>query len=84
MPKTAALDPIEMEIGTRVRRRRRTIEMPQQQLADAIGVSQQQMQKYELGTNRIAVSTMIRIASVLRTSVAALVGEDDAALEELD
>jgi transcriptional regulator with XRE-family HTH domain len=68
-------DPIDVAVGARIRLRRRLLNLTQKQLAEKIGVTFQQIQKYESGGNRVATSTMVKIAAVLRTSVAALVGE---------
>ena len=50
--------------------------MTQKALGDACGVSFQQIQKYERGSNRVSASMLVKIAAILETSVAALVGED--------
>lgn len=55
--------------------------MTQAQLGDAIGVSFQQVQKYERGVNRVSASTLMKCADALDTSVAALCGEDGIAPE---
>ena len=47
---------IDMEIGSRVRMRRISIGMSQEKLGDMLGLTFQQVQKYEKGTNRISVS----------------------------
>jgi transcriptional regulator with XRE-family HTH domain len=51
--------------------------MSQNALAEAIGVSFQQVQKYEKAWNRISLSTASRIAETLGTSVGDLMGEND-------
>jgi transcriptional regulator with XRE-family HTH domain len=68
-------DPIDVAVGARIRLRRRDIKVSQSKLADAVGVTFQQVQKYERGANRISASMLVRTASALRTSVAWLVGE---------
>ncbi|MEX0627022.1 MAG: helix-turn-helix transcriptional regulator, partial [Cucumibacter sp.] len=50
------LDPIDQGVGERIRARRRQLRMSQTRLGKAIGVSFQQIQKYEKGTNRISAS----------------------------
>ena len=59
----------DIKIGQRVRARRLEIGMSQERLAEAIGVTFQQCQKYEHGANRIACSRMIDIAAALNAPV---------------
>jgi transcriptional regulator with XRE-family HTH domain len=68
-------DPIDVEVGARVRVRRRWMGLSQQELADAAGRTCQQVQKYERGANRISASMLVKIAKILETTVASLVGE---------
>lgn len=56
---------IDRGIGERIRARRLEIGMSQEKLADAIGVTFQQVQKYEKGVNRVAASTLFAIAQAL-------------------
>ncbi|MCD8562933.1 MAG: helix-turn-helix domain-containing protein [Alphaproteobacteria bacterium] len=60
---------IDQEIGQQIKKRRQKAGMSQSLLAQAIGVTFQQVQKYESGKNRISVSMMIEIAKVLQCSV---------------
>jgi transcriptional regulator with XRE-family HTH domain len=60
---------VDKEIGTRVRTRRMVIGMSQEKLGDMLGLTFQQVQKYEKGTNRISVSRMIEIAKVLGVDI---------------
>jgi transcriptional regulator with XRE-family HTH domain len=69
-------DPIDVAVGARVRIRRRWLGFSQTQLATALGITFQQVQKYERGSNRISASMLVKIAAKLETTVAALVGED--------
>ena len=69
-------DPIDVAVGARVRTRRRATGFSQTQLAQSLGITFQQVQKYERGANRVSASMLVRIAAKLETSVAALVGED--------
>ncbi len=69
-------DPIDIAVGARIRTRRRASGYSQTQLADSLGITFQQVQKYERGANRVSASMLVRIAAKLETSVAALVGED--------
>lgn len=57
--------PIDIHVGSRLRLRRSLIRMSQQKLADAVGVTFQQVQKYERGTNRISISRMYEMANAL-------------------
>lgn len=70
------LDPLDIAIGIRVRARREALRITQAELARQIGVTFQQVQKYEKGANRIAASRLLRIAGVLQTTAASLMGED--------
>jgi transcriptional regulator with XRE-family HTH domain len=72
-------DPIDIAVGARIRTRRRATGLSQTQLAESLGITFQQVQKYERGANRVSASMLVRIAAKLETSVAALVGEDGAA-----
>ena len=69
---------LELAIGARLRTRRRQLGLSQSDLAEKLGVSFQQVQKYERGANRVAASTLVAAAEALGTTVAALVGEDGA------
>src|SRR3712207_2672757 len=60
-----APNPIDQHVGSRVRMRRMLIGMSQEKLGEALGLTFQQVQKYEKGTNRIGASRLHRIASVL-------------------
>lgn len=71
-------DPIDVEVGRRIRLRRKALGMPMSAIADHIGVSYQQCEKYEKGANRVSASMLVRIAQRLETTVGALVGEDGA------
>ena len=67
---------LEREIGARIRARRRQLGLSQSQLANQLGVSFQQVQKYERGANRVAASTLVATAQALGVGVGWLVGED--------
>ena len=62
-------NPIDMYVGSRVRMRRILLGMSQGKLADAIGLTFQQVQKYEKGTNRMGSSRLQQIANVLKVPV---------------
>lgn len=55
----------EEEVGKRIRAHRLSAGMSQEMLAEALGVTFQQVQKYERGTNRVAVSRLMDIATAL-------------------
>jgi transcriptional regulator with XRE-family HTH domain len=68
-------DPIDVEVGLRIRIRRKLMNLSQSALAEHLGLTFQQVQKYERGTNRVSASMLVRIAQKLDTTVGALVGE---------
>jgi transcriptional regulator with XRE-family HTH domain len=57
--------PLDVEIGMRLRQARIRLSLTQTDLAKAAGISFQQIQKYERGDNRIAISTLARLRPVL-------------------
>lgn len=63
---------IDEQIGANVRKLRNALGMSQQRLAEMLGVTFQQVQKYEKGSNRVAGSTLFRIAQVMNLPVGAL------------
>ncbi|MBB3406388.1 transcriptional regulator with XRE-family HTH domain [Rhizobium sp. BK316] len=68
---------IDTYVGMRMRRRRQLLGMSQERLAEQIGVTFQQVQKYEKGINRIGASRLQKIAEALRTSPAFFFEQDD-------
>jgi len=60
-----AANNIDVHIGSRVKLRRMMIGMSQEQLGDALGLTFQQVQKYEKGLNRIGAGRLYRIAQIL-------------------
>lgn len=60
-----APDPIDVEVGARIRSTRKSQDISQQDLADAIGLTFQQVQKYERGSNRVSASKLVHIAQAL-------------------
>jgi transcriptional regulator with XRE-family HTH domain len=75
---------MELAIGARMRTRRRQLGLSQSELAETLGVSFQQVQKYERGANRVAASTMIAAAQALSTTVSWLVGEESSGRDDDD
>ena len=62
-------DPIDVHVGQRVRARRKMLGLSQTQLGKELGVTFQQVQKYERGTNRIGSSRLFRMAASLDVPV---------------
>jgi transcriptional regulator with XRE-family HTH domain len=65
-----APNPIDKHVGSRVRMRRMMLAMSQEKLGDALGLTFQQVQKYEKGTNRIGASRLQQISHILQVPVA--------------
>jgi len=63
-------NPIDKHVGARVRMRRMMLSMSQEKLGDALGLTFQQVQKYEKGTNRIGASRLQAISHVPQVPVA--------------
>lgn len=62
-------NPIDIHVGSRVRLRRTMSGMSQEKLGDALGITFQQIQKYEKGANRIGASRLQEISNVLSTPI---------------
>ena len=62
-------NPIDKHVGSRVRMRRMMLSMSQEKLGDALGLTFQQVQKYEKGTNRIGASRLQQISLILQVPV---------------
>ena len=69
-------NPIDIEVGARVRLRRNMLGLSQEKLGESLGVSFQQVQKYEKGSNRISASKMQKISEVLKTPISFFFGAD--------
>ncbi len=65
-----APNPIDKHVGSRVRMRRMMLSMSQEKLGNALGLTFQQVQKYEKGTNRIGASRLQQISQILQVPVA--------------
>ena len=61
--------PVDRHVGLRIRMRRKEIAVSQERLAEALGITFQQVQKYERGANRVSASKLWEIARALKTSV---------------
>jgi transcriptional regulator with XRE-family HTH domain len=66
---TKSPNPTDKHVGGRVRMRRMMLSMSQEKLGDALGLTFQQVQKYEKGTNRIGASRLQHIADILQVDV---------------
>ncbi len=62
-------NPVDLHVGTRVRLRRQVLKMSQEKLGDQLGVTFQQIQKYERGANRVGASRLWRMSQVLDVPV---------------
>ena len=58
-------NPIDVHVGTRIRLRRTLLGISQAALAEAIGLTFQQVQKYEKGANRVSSSRLVDLANAL-------------------
>jgi transcriptional regulator with XRE-family HTH domain len=67
--KKATLNLIDKHVGGRLRMRRMMLDMSQEKLADAFGITFQQVQKYEKGTNRISASRLQHAANLLQIPI---------------
>ncbi len=61
--------PVDVHVGARVRQRRTLLGMTQTGLGDALGLTFQQVQKYERGTNRVSASRLYDLSQVLDVSI---------------
>ncbi|MGP1253907.1 MAG: helix-turn-helix domain-containing protein [Kiloniellales bacterium] len=62
-------NPVDVHVGQRVRQRRTLLGMSQEKLGEAIGLTFQQVQKYERGANRVSASRLYDLARVLDTDI---------------
>lgn len=70
MPSKKKPNPIDIHVGSRVRLRRMMLGMSQEKLGESLGITFQQIQKYEKGTNRIGASRLQHIATIMQVPVA--------------
>jgi transcriptional regulator with XRE-family HTH domain len=75
MPKR--IDAYDIRLGKRVRAYRLSLGMSQSALAEKVGVTFQQIQKYENGANRMAGGRLKKVAAVLGLPIATLLGENE-------
>ncbi|WEX09257.1 helix-turn-helix domain-containing protein [Chelativorans sp. AA-79] len=62
-------NPIDVHVGSRIRLRRNMLGVSQEKLGESLGITFQQIQKYEKGTNRVGASRLQAIASILNAPV---------------
>lgn len=62
-------NPIDIHVGSRIRLRRSMVGMSQEKLGESLGITFQQVQKYEKGTNRVGASRLQNIADTLDVPV---------------
>lgn len=67
------------QLGKRIAQARHAASLTQQQVADGIGIPQPQYASYEVGRRRVPVSMLPRLARIFKTSIDALVGDNDGA-----
>src|ERR1700760_502681 len=73
-PRHGALDAV---LGDRIRRRRRELHLSQSALGAKLGITFQQVQKYENGTNRVSATMLVKLADALELSVGEILQEVD-------
>ena len=69
-------DPMDVTVGLRVRELRKARSMSQEALGKALGITFQQIQKYERGSNRISASMLVKAARALGVSAASLLPDE--------
>jgi transcriptional regulator with XRE-family HTH domain len=73
---TGVPDPIDVHVGGQIRTRRLLLGMNQEELAQSLGLTFQQVQKYESGANRVSASRLWEIAAILRMPIGAFFPAD--------
>lgn len=66
---TSEINPIDLHVGNQLRMRRLSLNITQEKLANLVGLTFQQVQKYEHGANRISASRLFEIAQALKVPV---------------
>lgn len=90
VPRPVAKPPhsVDVHVGGKIRQRRRMLGMSQSAVALALGISFQQLQKYESGANRVGASRLYQLAGVLGLAPSAffsgLAREDEGQREAID
>ena len=80
--KTKSTNSHDVEVGQRIRARRMAKGMSQTELGNLLGVTFQQVQKYEKGVNRVGAGRLVRVAEALDVSVSFFFGGTDAGSED--
>ena len=75
MRKKRVRDPLDADVGHRVRIHRTARRMSQSELAHRLGITFQQVQKYEKGANRVGAGRLMRIAKILDVPVGSLLSD---------
>lgn len=75
--------PVDIHVGRMIRARRKQLRVPQAALGDALGVSFQQIQKYERAANRVSCSALVAIAKRLACAPADLLPPTDVASDSV-
>ena len=68
-PDTGAPNPVDSHVGSRIRMRRKILGVSQEKLAESLGLTFQQVQKYERGANRVSASKLYQIAKALEAPI---------------
>ena len=66
---TVAPNPVDAHVGSRIRMRRKILGVSQEKLAESLGLTFQQVQKYERGANRVSASKLYQIAKALEAPI---------------
>ncbi|MFN3701260.1 MAG: helix-turn-helix domain-containing protein [Alphaproteobacteria bacterium] len=80
--KKGTAEPVDKHVGSRLRIRRSLLGLSQEKLADKVGITFQQVQKYERGTNRISSSRLYQFSKILGVPVEYFFGEMDKNLDK--
>ncbi len=72
---TGVPNPVDVHVGGRVRQRRLLLGMSQTNLGDALGLTFQQVQKYESGANRVGASRLFHLSQILDVSIEYFFGD---------
>ncbi len=67
--ESSSIHPVDLHVGGMIRAHRKRVGMSQTQLADALGLTFQQVQKYERGSNRVSASKLFEIAQTLGLTI---------------
>jgi transcriptional regulator with XRE-family HTH domain len=78
------LDPLDILVGKRIRTQRLMRKMSQSELGKQLGITFQQIQKYESGVNRVGAGRLQTIAKIFDLPVSVFFGEDSATLDASD